>query len=145
MMLAIPAASTTATAPPAMMPVPSGPASAARSRRRSCRQWDAESSCSQRDANQILRSLDALLDRRRHFLRLADAETDNTVAVADDNERAEVRFLPPLTTFVTRLIDTTVSLMSSCDGSIRSLRTFTPSLGTPARLPRWGPACPGRP
>src|SRR5438067_5628260 len=32
----------------------------------------------------------------------------------------KLRFLPPLTTFVTRLIETTVSLMSSCDGSIRS-------------------------
>src|SRR6185369_16773333 len=32
----------------------------------------------------------------------------------------KLRFLPPLTTFVTRLIDTTLSLMSSCDGSIRS-------------------------
>src|ERR1043166_6507033 len=32
----------------------------------------------------------------------------------------KLRFLPPLTTLVTRLIDTTLSLMSSCDGSIRS-------------------------
>src|SRR5215204_4606125 len=32
----------------------------------------------------------------------------------------KLRFLPPLTTFVTRLIETTLSLMSSCDGSIRS-------------------------
>src|SRR5262245_2043980 len=29
----------------------------------------------------------------------------------------KLRFLPPLTTFVTRLIETTVSLISSCDGS----------------------------
>src|SRR5439155_1977060 len=29
----------------------------------------------------------------------------------------KLRFLPPLTTFVTRLMETTVSLMSSCDGS----------------------------
>ena len=28
----------------------------------------------------------------------------------------KLRFLPPLTTLVTRLIDTTVSLISSCDG-----------------------------
>src|SRR5207248_9311311 len=40
----------------------------------------------------------------------------------------KLRFLPPLTTFVTRLIDTTVSLMSSCDGSIRS-RVRIVSLG----------------
>src|SRR5438477_1024809 len=32
----------------------------------------------------------------------------------------KLRFLPPLTTFVTRLIDTTVSLISSCDASIFS-------------------------
>src|SRR5947209_18790937 len=32
----------------------------------------------------------------------------------------KLRFLPPLTTLVTRLIATTLSLMSSCDGSIRS-------------------------
>ena len=30
----------------------------------------------------------------------------------------KLRFLPPLTTLVTRLMLTTVSLMSSCDGSI---------------------------
>ena len=36
----------------------------------------------------------------------------------------KLRFLPPLTTFVTRLIETTVSLMSSCDASMRS-RLFT--------------------
>src|SRR5499427_7720113 len=41
----------------------------------------------------------------------------------------KLRFLPPLTTFVTRLIETTVSLMSSCDGSIRSrVRIRTPAL-----------------
>src|SRR4030095_14020226 len=33
----------------------------------------------------------------------------------------KLRFLPPLTTFVTRLIETTVSLISSCDES-----TFSP-------------------
>src|SRR5437667_4714575 len=32
----------------------------------------------------------------------------------------KLRFLPPLTTLVTRLMETTVSLMSSCDGSMRS-------------------------
>src|SRR5687767_4938621 len=32
----------------------------------------------------------------------------------------KLRFLPPLTTLVTRLIETTLSLRSSCDGSIRS-------------------------
>src|SRR3954447_19488672 len=50
----------------------------------------------------------------------------------------KLRFLPPLTTFVTRLMDTTVSFKSSCDGSMRS-RVFIPR--TPARpggpLRRW--------
>src|SRR5262245_8802149 len=36
----------------------------------------------------------------------------------------KLRFLPPLTTFVTRLIETTVSLISSCDGSTFSRVRF---------------------
>src|SRR6185436_16585021 len=36
----------------------------------------------------------------------------------------KLRFLPPLTTFVTRLIDTTVSLISSCDASTFSRVRF---------------------
>src|SRR6188508_2668331 len=36
----------------------------------------------------------------------------------------KLRFLPPLTTFVTRLIDTTVSLISSCDESTFSRSRF---------------------
>src|SRR5512132_1267788 len=36
----------------------------------------------------------------------------------------KLRFLPPLTTFVTRLIETTVSLMSSCEESIFSRVRF---------------------
>ena len=36
----------------------------------------------------------------------------------------KLRFLPPLTTFVTRLMDTTVSLISSCDASIFSRVLF---------------------
>src|SRR5688572_32703300 len=36
----------------------------------------------------------------------------------------KLRFLPPLTTFVTRLIDTTVSLISSCDASTFSRSRF---------------------
>src|SRR5262245_59712599 len=36
----------------------------------------------------------------------------------------KLRFLPPLTTFVTRLIDTTLSLISSCDASIFSRVRF---------------------
>src|SRR5688500_5153511 len=36
----------------------------------------------------------------------------------------KLRFLPPLTTFVTRLIETTVSLISSCDASTFSRSRF---------------------
>src|SRR5688500_1414957 len=36
----------------------------------------------------------------------------------------KLRFLPPLTTFVTRLIETTLSLISSCDASIFSRVRF---------------------
>src|SRR6476620_7099627 len=36
----------------------------------------------------------------------------------------KLRFLPPLTTLVTRLIDTTVSLISSCDASTFSRSRF---------------------
>src|SRR5687768_11033429 len=36
----------------------------------------------------------------------------------------KLRFLPPLTTLVTRLIETTVSLMSSCEESIFSRSRF---------------------
>src|SRR5262249_36660349 len=41
----------------------------------------------------------------------------------------KLRFLPPLTTFVTRLIETTLSLISSCAGSMRS-RVFISELQT---------------
>ena len=95
----MPAASTTArTAPPAMMPVPSGAGFSSTRPRRTCRR----SRCGivvpcQRHANQVLlRRLDALLDRRRHFLGLADAEADHAVAVADDDQGAEAQVLAAL-------------------------------------------------
>jgi hypothetical protein len=51
----------------------------------------------QRHADQrLLRRLDALLDRRGHFLGLADAEADHAVAVADDDQRAEAQVLAAL-------------------------------------------------
>jgi hypothetical protein len=51
----------------------------------------------QRHADErLLRRLDALLDRRRHFLRLADPETHHAVAVADDDQRAEAQVLAAL-------------------------------------------------
>src|SRR5207244_12888712 len=51
----------------------------------------------QRDANEaLLRSLDPLLDGRRHFLRLPHAEADHAVAVADDDQGAEAQVLAAL-------------------------------------------------
>src|SRR5688500_9416670 len=51
----------------------------------------------ERDPDQVLLCrLDALLDGRRHFLRLADAEADDAVAVADDHQRAEAQVLAAL-------------------------------------------------
>src|ERR671921_2658674 len=47
----------------------------------------------------------------------------------------KLRFLPPFTTFVTRLIETTVSRRSSCDGSIRS-RVRIPLLEFQSRFAR---------
>src|SRR5437773_1297099 len=42
----------------------------------------------------------------------------------------KLRFLPPLTTFVTRLIETTVSLISSCDASTFSRLRFICAIGS---------------
>src|SRR5262249_54865624 len=47
----------------------------------------------------LLRRLDPLLDRRRHFLRLADAEADHAVAVADHHQRTEAQVLATLDDF----------------------------------------------
>src|SRR5688572_9288295 len=51
----------------------------------------------QRDLDQILlRGLDALLNGRRHFLRLADAEAHHAMPVANDDQRAEAQVLAAL-------------------------------------------------
>ena len=95
----MPAASTTArTAPPAMMPVPSGAGFSSTLPAPKL----PTIGCGivvpvQRHADQVLLGrLDALLDGRRHFLRLADAEADDAVAVADDDQRAEAQVLAAL-------------------------------------------------
>jgi hypothetical protein len=50
-----------------------------------------------RHANQhLLGRFDRLLDRRGHFLGLADAEPDNAVTVTDDDQRAEAQVLAAL-------------------------------------------------
>jgi hypothetical protein len=55
-----------------------------------------------------------------HFLRLADAEADDPVAVAHHHQRAEAQVLAALDDLGDAVDRTTVSLMSSCDGSIFS-------------------------
>src|SRR5262249_22428805 len=48
-------------------------------------------------SNQVLLGrLDALLDGGRHLFRLADAEADDTMSVADDDQRAEAQVLAAL-------------------------------------------------
>lgn len=64
----------------------------------------------QRDAEEVLASfLDTLGDRGGHLLGLAVADTDQTVAVTDDDQGGEAEARPPLTTLETRLMVTTRS------------------------------------
>src|SRR5207244_2980825 len=54
----------------------------------------------ERHADQdFLRRLNPFLDRGGHFLRLADAEADDAVPIADDDERAEGQVLAALHDF----------------------------------------------
>src|SRR5207248_3001869 len=122
-MLAIPAASTTArTAPPAMMPVPSGAG------------FSSTLPAPKLPTTRCGIVVPASGTRIRFFFAasipflIADGTSlalptpkPTTPCPSPTTTRAlKLRFLPPLTTFVTRLIETTVSLMSSCDGSMRS-------------------------
>src|SRR5262245_53312961 len=122
-MFITPADSTTArTAPPAMMPVPSG----------------AGFNSTRPDPNAPVIGCGMVLPCSGTRIRLFFAASipfliaDGTSFALPTPMRTtpspsptptsalKLRFLPPFTTFVTRLMDTTVSLMSSCDGSIRS-------------------------
>ena len=88
----MPAASRIArAAPPAITPVP-GAAGFSSTRAASCSPMIVvrDRRAGERDGEEVLpRLLHALLDRGRHFLRLAVAEADVAVAVADDDERGE--------------------------------------------------------
>jgi hypothetical protein len=48
--------------------------------------------------------LGRLADRLRHFARLAVAEADAALLVADDDERGKAEARPPFTTLATRLM-----------------------------------------
>ena len=91
--------STTArTPPPAMMPVPSGAgfSSTCPAPKRPSTGCGTVVPLSGTRISALLRRLDPLLDRRGHFLRLADAEADDAVTVADDDQRAEAQVLAAL-------------------------------------------------
>jgi hypothetical protein len=112
--------------PPAMMPVPAGAA-----RRRPAGAVTAgdvvmqRAAFAQRHADQVaLGRFGRLADRLRHFARLAVAETDPALLVADTTSAAKPKRLPPLTTFATRLMWTSLS---------------TNSLSRSSRPPLWPP------
>src|SRR4051812_43170218 len=127
----MPADSTTArTAPPAMMPVPSG--AGFRST------WPApnrpNTGCGTvvplsgtRISDFFADSIPFLIADGTSFA-LPTPKPTTPRPSPTTTSALKLRFLPPLTTFVTRLIDTTLSLMSSCDGSMRS-RVFMCSPG----------------
>src|SRR5262249_24667309 len=122
-MFVMPAASTTArTAPPAMMPVPSG---AGLSRTLPAPKFPTMRCgivlpCSgTRIRFFFAASMHFLMAEGTSFALPMPKPT--TPWPSPTTTRAlKLRFLPPLTTLVTRLLDPTLSLMSSCDGSIRS-------------------------
>src|SRR5918993_35624 len=119
----MPADSTTArTAPPAMIPVPSGAGLSST--------WPApkrpSTGCGTVDPASGTRISDFFADSIPFLI--ADGTSfalptpnPTTPCASPTTTRAlKLRFLPPLTTLVTRLMLTTVSFRSSCDGSIFS-------------------------
>src|SRR5437867_2415947 len=122
-MFVIPAASTTArTAPPAMIPVPSGAGfnkTLPDPKLPSTRCGIVEPCNGTRMRFFLAASMPFLMADGTSFALPIPKPT--TPWPSPTTTRAlKLRFLPPLTTLVTRLIDTTLSLMSSCEGSIRS-------------------------
>jgi len=60
--------------------------------------------------------LNALANRFGNFGSFAHADTDATLFIADNDEREKRKILPPLTTFATRLTETSFSLNSGTSG-----------------------------
>src|SRR3954447_9190443 len=122
-MFAMPAASTTArTAPPAMMPVPSGAGfsstlPAPKLPRLRC---GIVVPCSGTRIRFFFAASIAFLMADGTSFALPMPKPTTPWPSPTTTRALKLRFLPPLTTLVTRLIETTLSLMSSCDGSIRS-------------------------
>ena len=104
----------------------------------------------ERHADQrLLRRLDALLDRRGHFLRLADAEADHAVAVADDDQRAEAQVLAALDDLgdAADVDDRVLQVQLRRRRFFREFRSFqfrpVPVVSWPAVLARCAPRIPG--
>src|SRR4051794_2523766 len=122
-MLVMPADSTTArTAPPAMMPVPSGAGfsstlPAPNTPTIGCGMVEPFSGTRIRFF--FAASIPFLMADGTSFA-LPTPKPTTPCPSPTTTSALKLRFLPPLTTLVTRLIETTVSLRSSCDGSMRS-------------------------
>src|SRR5580765_564717 len=141
-MLVIPADSTTArTAPPAMMPVPSGAGfnnTLPDPNLPTMRCGIVVPASGTRIKFFFAASIPFLMADGTSFALPTPKPTTPCPSPTTTNA-LKLRFLPPLTTFVTRLIETTVSLISSWDASMRS-RLFnlirTPSRPCARRQPR---------
>src|SRR5437773_3968960 len=122
-MFVIPAASTTArTAPPAMMPVPSGAGFSSTEpapNLPTIRCGIVVPFSGTRIRFFFAASMPFLIAEGTSYA-LPIPKPTTPWPSPTTTSALKLRFLPPLTTFVTRLIETTVSLMSSCDGSMRS-------------------------
>src|SRR3954453_18144578 len=122
-MLPMPAASTTArTAPPAMMPVPSGAGLSSTlpaPKLPTIRCGMVVPASGTRIRFFFAASIPFLMADGTSFA-LPMPNPTTPWPSPTTTSALKLRFLPPLTTLVTRLIETTLSLMSSCDGSIRS-------------------------
>src|SRR3954464_9227645 len=138
MMLEIPAASTTArTAPPAMMPVPSGAgfSSTLPAPKLPTIGCGIVVPCSGTRIRFFFAASMPFLIAEGTSFALPMPKPTTPWPSPTTTSALKLRFLPPFTTLVTRLIDTTLSLMSSCDGSIRS-RVRIPLLEFQSRFAR---------
>src|SRR5215216_3499595 len=119
----MPAASTTArTAPPAMMPVPSGAgfnSTCPAPKRPSTGCGTVVPASGTRMSDFFAASMPFLIAEGTSFA-LPTPKPTTPWPSPTTTSALKLRFLPPLTTFVTRLILTTVSFRSSCDASIFS-------------------------
>src|SRR5438105_12890173 len=131
-MFVMPAASTTArTAPPAMMPVPSGAglsSTAPAPNLPTMRCGIVVPASGTRIRFFFAASMPFLMAEGTSFA-LPTPKPTTPWPSPTTTSALKLRFLPPLTTFVTRLIETTVSLISSCEASTFSRFLFIIPIG----------------